>query len=160
MDTLQLFPLTLTTTKAGSVAGTTSTVSTVNTTIYSYRGKAYSKAAITNQATPILDHTTGLAFNGLVANQGCIFFLCFDAAGVLRVSQGPIGVLDVTGKFIYAPNYPTTFEGDVPFAYLVVLAGSTAVGSWIFGTNNLSAVTGMTFTFQDILTPPDRLQVA
>lgn len=159
MDALQLLPLTLTTTKAGTVAGTTSTLSTVNTTLYAYRGKAYSKAAITNQATPILDHTTGLAFSGLVANQGCIFVLCFDAAGVLRVSQGPVGTLDVAGKFIYAPNFPTMFEGDVPFAYLVALAGSTAVGSWIFGTNNLSAVTGLTYNFQDVFTLPDRLQV-
>lgn len=159
MDILQFLPLTLTTTKAGTAAGTTSTLTTANTTVYAYRGKAFSKAAITNQATPIVDHTTNLAFNGLVANQGCIFVLSFDTAGNLRVSQGPVGTLDVTGKFIYAPNFPTVFEGDVPFAYLVALAGSTAVGSWIFGTNNLSAVTGLTYNFQDVLSLPDRLQV-
>mgnify|MGYP000155511268 FL=1 len=159
MDILQLAPLTLTTTKAGVSAGTTSTLSTANTVIYGYRGKAYSKAAITNQATPIVDHTTNLAFNGLLANQGCIFVLSFDVAGVLRVSQGPVGTLDVAGKFIYAPNFPTVFEGDVPFAYLVALAGSTAVGSWIFGTNNLSAVAGLTYNFQDVFSLPDRLQV-
>ena len=159
MDLLQLTPMTLTTTKAGVSAGTTSTLTTANTVLYGYRGKAFSKTAITNQATPIVDHTTGLAFNGLLANQGCIFVISFDVAGNLRVSQGPVGTLDVAGKFIYAPNFPTVLEGDVPFAYLVALAGSTAVGSWIFGTNNLSAVTGLTYNFQDVFSLPDRLQV-
>jgi hypothetical protein len=39
-------------------------------------------------------------------------------------------------------------------------AGSTLSGTWTFGTNNLSGVTGMTYTFVSVSTLPDRPQVS
>jgi hypothetical protein len=41
--------------KVALAAGTTTTISTTGTTTYGINGKAYSKAAITNGATPTTD---------------------------------------------------------------------------------------------------------
>lgn len=160
MDNLAALPATICLSKVTLAAGTTTTLSNTGTTTYAIRGKAYTKTAMTNVATPTTDHTTGAAFAPLSANQGCVFVASFDAAGNLRVSQGNVVALDTAGKFIVAPQFPIVPDTDCPVGYIVIQAGSTAVGTWTFGTNNLSGVTGLTYTFVDLINLPDRPQVA
>jgi len=162
MDALTQIPLTLAVSKAGLTAGTTTTYTTANTVNFAVQGKAFTRAAATNVATPTLDVTTGVAFLPVSANQGCVFVFSWDTTStpVLRVSQGPINALDTGGLFVNAPNFPMVPDTVCPFGYLVFRGGSTLVGTWTFGTNNLSSVTGATYTFVDVLTLPGRPQVA
>jgi hypothetical protein len=161
MDFMMQAPFSGVTTKAGLSAGTTSTISTANTVLQALRGKAASKGAVTNQATPTTDATTGAAFPSLSANQGTIVYLGFDNSGNLKAAQGSIVALDASGAFIVAPQPPIIDDSVwVPFGYIVLKAGSTLSGTWTFGTNNLSSVTGMTYTFVDVMGPPGRPQVS
>lgn len=156
MDRLTQTPLTLCLMKAALAAGTTTTYSTTGVTHYSINGKAYSKAAVTNGATPVVDGATGLAFQPIRANQGTVFVFGYDASGTIRVCQGEVQALDVGGNFIIAPQLPGIPDSICPFGYLIAKGGSTLVSTWTFGTNNLSSVTGMTYTFGDLITLPDR----
>lgn len=161
MDALAQAPVTLTTTYAGLSAGTTTTISTANTIQYCLRGKAISpKTAITNGATPTTDATTGLAFTPISANQGTVVVLGLDASGNLKASQGSVQALDSSGAFVLAPQFPVVPDTVCPFAYIVLKGGATLSGTWTFGTNNLSSVTGMTYTFVNVMGMPDRPQVS
>lgn len=136
--------------KAGLAAGTTTTSTVANQTDYMIGGQSYRKAIAANGATPTVDISTGAAFRPLVAGQCAIFLYGLDAAGALRVAQGPTSVLgDVTGG-LSAVHFPSLPDSLAPIGYLYAQAGSTLVGSWLFGTNNLSGVTGMTYTFRDV----------
>ena len=160
MDALVQVPLTLCLSKVTLAAGTTSTISNTGTTVFSILGKAYSKTAITNGATPTTDAQTGLAFPSLLANQGTVVTIGLDASGNIKAAQGQIQALDVAGNFILSPlmaNLPAT---ACPIGYIVLQAGATLSGTWTFGTSNLSSVTGMTFTFVDLVCMPGRPQVS
>lgn len=162
MDIQSAAPVTMCLSKVTLAAGTTTTLSNTGTTVYAIRGKAYSKAAMTNAATPTTDAATGAAFIGVVANKGSIFLIGFNAAGSLLAVQGSIENLDSSGAFVNAPTFngpPTDF---CPIGYLVIKAGSTANATtgWIFGTSNMSSVTGITYTFVDVVGLPDRPQVS
>lgn len=166
MDQLLQVPLTMTTKKAGLVAGTTTTYSiTANPLEYCIRGKFYTKATVTNGATPVVDAQDGLAFTAQQIGQGSVYVFGYDAAGTVRVAQGSIETLDPTGAFYTAPLMPDVVDTMCPFGYLLVrLAPATAttpaVAPWTFGSSNLSAVTGVTYAFQDLATLVDRPQVA
>lgn len=171
MDNQAASPLTMCLSKATLAAGTTTTLSTTGTTVYAIRGKAYSKGALTNQATPTTDYATGNAFVGVLRNQGSVFMVGFDHSGNLKAIQGTIEALDTSGNFIRAPMFggtavigadSVTSEDFCPIGYLVIKAGSTAdnVHGWRFGTDNMSAVTGITYTFVDVIGWPDRPQVS
>lgn len=177
MDQQSFIPVTMNFTKAALAAGTTTTISTTGTTTFAIRGKFFTKAAITNGATPVVDFATGAAFKpipipntapNLGLGYGCVFVVGFDAAGVVRVIQGTIEALDVNGKFINAPQFgglgpsgaAVTNNDFCAIGYIVVQLGATAVATWTFGTNNLSGVTGVTYTFVDVATLPDRPQVS
>lgn len=159
MDALQQIPLTMCTVKAGIAAGTTTTLSTTGTTLFSIKGKAYSKAALTNQATPTTDAVSGAAFAGVAANKGCIFTGGFDSGGNLKVAQGTIVDLDSSGAFIQAPQFAAHPDTMCPIGYIVIKCGSTA-STWTFGSSNLSGATGVTYTFVDVMTMPDRPQIS
>jgi hypothetical protein len=47
-----------------------------------------------------------------------------------------------------------------PIGYIVLKAGSTLSGTFTFGSSNLSGVTGMTYTFVDVIGLPDRPQIS
>lgn len=158
MDSLTLNGSNFCTTKAGLSAGTTTTLTTANTSLGSINGKAFSKAAAANAATPTTDFGTGLAFLPISPNQGSVFIIAYDAAGNLRVLQYQVTALDVGGNFIYQPLFPALPDTVYPVGYIVVKAGATAVGTWTFGTNNLSGVTGLTYTFVDVMMLPARPQ--
>lgn len=161
MDALQSIPLTLALGKATLAAGTTTTLSSTGTLGYAIRGKAYSRAAMSNTATPTTDANSGLAFSPVVTNKGSIFVVGYNAAGSVLCAQGSIEALDVSGNFIYSPQFPVLPDNFCPIGYLVIKAGSTAsAAGWVFGTNNNSGVTGITYTFVDVIGLPDRPQVS
>lgn len=155
-------PVTMALGKFTVAAGTTTTLSTTGTQAYTIRSKAYSRTALTNQASPTTDAATGAAFIGVLANFGCVFLIGLNAAGSLQCVQGTIVPLDSSGNFINAPNFGALPLDFCPIAYLVIKAGSTANATtgWIFGTSNNSSVTGITYTFVDVTQVPDRPQIA
>lgn len=146
--------------KCTLAAGTTTTISNTGTISYSVKGKACTKSAMTNAATPTTDAKTGAAFPALTANKGTVVIIGLDASGNVKACQGSIEDLDATGAFIYAPQLPLVPKSICPIGYIVLKAGSTLVGTWTFGTNNLSSVTGMTYTFGDLNDLPNRPIVA
>lgn len=178
MDVQQLAPVTMCMTKAGLAAGSTTTLTQTlaggaTSNIITIRGKFYSVAALSNTATPTTDWATGKAFNAVLASQGCVFMVGFDHSGNLRAVQGtvvPLDTVTVPGNFLAASTFGgmgpagsgSTDNDFCPIGYLVIQAGSTANNTtgWVFGSNNMSGVTGITYTFQDISTMPDRVQVS
>ena len=159
-DYLANVPAHFCTTFAGTGVGTTTTLTTASAQIFSLLGKAYSKAGVANEATPTVDIASGVAFRGVLANQGSVFALCRDSAGTLRAVQGSIEALDAQGNFINAPQFGAVPMTVCPFAYVVVKAGASA-STWTFGVSNFSGPpTGVTFGFQDVMTLPQRPQVA
>lgn len=144
----------ITLSKSGLSAGTTTTYNIANATTYAIKGQLYSLATAAAAATPVVDANTGVAFKPLALNQACVFAFLVNAAGVVSVAQGPItSNADLTGGIGAAqfPGYPDT---TTPFGYLLAQAGPTAVGNWTLGINNLSGVTGLTFTFRDVMDAP------
>ena len=137
-------------------AGTTTTISNTGTTHFTIKGKSVTKAAMTNVATPTTDAVTGAAFPALTANKGTIVVIGFDASGNVKAAQGQIKDLDGTGAFIHAPQLPVLPKTIAAVGYVALKAGSTLSGTWTFGTNNLSGVTGMTYTFGDLTDMPNR----
>lgn len=162
MDRHAKEPITMCLGKVTLAAGTTTTLSNTGTTVYTIRSKAYSKAAMSNTATPTTDWATGAAFLPVLANNGSVFMVGFDAAGNLKCVQGTVVPLDVSGAFTVAPTFGALPTDFCPIGYIVIKAGSTASATtgWIFGTNNMSSVTGITYTFVDIVSIPDRPQIS
>lgn len=161
MDNLALPSQTGCMSNAALAAGTTTTISTTGTTNYAIKSKVFAKAAITNGATPTTDSTTGAAFVPFAANNGTVVVVGFDSSGNTKACQGSVQALDAGGLFINAPQFPIIPETICPIGYIVLKGGSTLVGNFTFGSSNLSAVTGMTYTFVSVaLGMPDRPQVA
>jgi hypothetical protein len=177
MDQQQFIPVTCNFTKAIVAAGTTTTITTTNTSTFAIRGKMFTAGPLTNQATPTTDFATGIAFlpipipataPNLAVGYGSVYAIGFDKGGTLRVIQGTVVATDLTPSFIVAPQFGglgpqgsgSTDNDFCAIGYLVVKLGSTAVATWTFGTNNLSGVTGVTYTFVDVATLPDRPQVS
>lgn len=170
MDQQSSIPATMCLSKVTLAAGSTTTLSTTGTTTFCIRGKAYTKAALSSQATPTTDWSTGAAFAPVLANYGSVFAIGFDRSGNLKAIQGTVVPLDNTGAFINAPQFGglgpsgsgSTDNDFCAIGYIVIKAGSTADATtgWIFGTSNMSSVTGITYTFVDVITLPDRPQIA
>lgn len=160
MDMLQSIPLTLNLGKPGLTNGTTTTYTIGTAFNYAIAGRTYNKGTASNAATPTTDVNTSAAFPGFTANNGTVVLWMVDASQNVKCAQGQIQALDVSGNFITAPQFPAVPDGYCPFAYLVLKGGSTLSGTFTFGSSNLSGVTGMTYTFQDIMGLPARPQVA
>lgn len=183
MDALQQAPFTGCTTKAGLAAGTTTTLTWGAAIMGAIRGKAYTKAAASNQATPTTDATTGAAFlpvpvgvasaaNGSGGytegnGYGCVFIVGFNAAGALKVAQGSIeqteagAVASSKFKVMSVPKFPALPDDFYPVGYIITRTDSTAT-AWTFGSSNLAGPpTGVVHTFVDTMGYlPDRPQVA
>jgi len=142
--------------KATLAAGTTTTISTTGTLPYAIQGQVYSRTALSNQAltSPTLDVSTGKAFLPIVADQACIILFALDASGNVRASQGPIVKLSEVTDKQSAVSFPSLPDNWTQFGYLYAQGGTTLSGTWTFGTNNLSSVTGMTYTFRDLTLIP------
>jgi hypothetical protein len=160
MENLNFRGGTFCTTKAGLTNGTTTTYTTANTVLFAIGGKAYSKTAVTNGATPTTDATTGSSFTGVAASKGSVFVFCFNSSGTIKVSQGEVTDLDAGGNFKTAPEFPTIDTDTLcPFGYLIVKADSTA-STWTFGSSNTSGATGLTYTWVDVMQLPVRPQTS
>lgn len=147
--------------KAVAAAGTTTTYSTTGVTQYSIDGKAYSKAAVTNGATPTTDINTGAAFLPLAANKGCKFVFGYDSSNTVRVAQGPIVDLDgaadgANASFVTKAAFPQLPDDFAPFAYIETKVGASG-SSWTFGASNLAGPpSNVLHTFVDVTTLPTR----
>lgn len=181
MDMLAKAPTTICLTKVTLAEGTTSTLSTTGTTTYIINSQFYTKAALTNEATPTTDYATGLAFipipiPGTTANLPpsvpnsangyvCAFLVGFNAAGTLCAIQGPISPLDVSGNPVGGVQLPsdlgpggasnTNANNFCPIGMIAVKAGSTAVATFTFGTTSWTT-TGITTCLLDLADLPAR----
>lgn len=160
MDRFQQTSLTGALGKATLAAGTTSTVSSTGTLPFAIRGKAYSHAALSNQATPTTDANTGAAFVGVKKGYGSVFVYGFNAAGTLLCAQGEVIALAGDYTWKQKPQLPALPDDFCPFGALTILAGSTADATtgWVQGTSNQASVTGITYARTDFaLGMPDQL---
>lgn len=153
--------------KAGltGLSGAATTISTGKAIDYLNQGRAYTKAAITGGATPTNDAGTpsavagtaasGAAFRPLVAQQApaglstvytgsaCVFVFGLDAAGNVRVAQGPVTQYSDTSAGSTVLQMPQCPDWMTPFSYTVIKLVSATAATWTFGSNNWNA-TGVT----------------
>lgn len=148
---------TVCTTKAGLAVGTTTTLTTANIQLFGIKGKGFTKAAVSNEATPTLDSNTGVAFLPITINKGSVFVISRDAAGTLRATQGGIEPLDVSGVFQALPQMAYGPDTITPIGAVTVKVGATG-STWTFGASNFSGPpTGVSFVFTDFIGGiPDR----
>ncbi len=152
-------PFNMALTKAGLTAGTTTTYSiTANPLYFLVGGKFYSKATVTNGATPTTDAISGSAFTAVPVNGVSCFVFGYDVSGNIKVAQGSVESLDASGNVLKAPQFPATPDSWTPFGYLITKVGSTG-SAWTMGSSNLAGPpTGVTHTFVDVSMLPDRPQ--
>lgn len=150
---------------AAAIAGTTSTFTSTVTTAGVIGGKFVTTlAAQTNAASPTTDANTGVAFNALAPNQTCALVFGQNAAGTLKLVQGPIvatitGVTTTVGAFDKAPQFPPLPDDFLPLAYTLVRTAPSAA-SWIPGTGSWTASGVSATTFKNVSTLPNRPQIA
>lgn len=150
---------------AAFVAGTTSTYTTTVTTAGLINGKFITTlAAQTNTASPTTDANTGLAFNALAPNQTCVLVWGTNAAGAIKLCQGPIlgtltGVTTTVGALLNEPQFPAMPDDFCPMAYTVVRTAPSAA-AWTPGTSNWTASGVSASTFQNIGVLPSRPQAS
>lgn len=166
MDNLQNTPVTQNLSNAGLVAGTTNTLTSTATTSCAILGKfGTTLGAMTNSATtPVVDATTGLAFTPMVANQACALVFGVNAAGAIKMSQGPItptevGVTTTPGNFLVAPQFPSLPDDFCPLAYTLVRTSPTG-NAFTPGTTAWAASGIVCSTFKNVSTLPARPQTS
>ena len=150
---------------AAAVAGTTSTFTSTVTTNGTIAGKFVTTlGAQTNAASPTVDWATGAAFVPLSPNQACTLVFGQNAAGTLKLVQGPVvntltGVTTTPGALLVVPQFPGLPADFLPLAYTVVkTAPSAAV--WTPGTSSWTASGVTASTFQNISVLPARPQAS
>lgn len=157
--------LTMNLVNAGFVAGTTSTYTTSATTAGIINGKFVTTlAAQTNTASPTLDAMTGVAFVALQPNQTCVLVWGTNAAGAIKLCQGPIiatliGVTTTVGALINDPQFPAVPDDFCPMAYTVVRTAPSAA-AWTPGTGSWTASGVSCSTFANIGAFPNRPQAS
>lgn len=141
-------------TKAGLVAGTTTTLTTVAATIC-LLGKLYTIAAATNGAATTTDGITGAAFTAVPIGGAAVFVVGYNAAGARKVCQGPgLPSYPVAGG-LAALDFPNLPDEICPVGYVVIQVGPTG-SAWTWGASNMAGVTGVTYTFTDVAYLPAR----
>lgn len=133
---------------SGLAAGTTTTITT-GALVISIRGRTYNIAAGPNAAAPTVDSNTGAAFKPVAAGGASVFVVAYTAAGTRQVFQG-VGNAGNNNAFAAgddALEFPLLPITACAVGWIVVQAGPTATGNFVFGVNNLSGVTGITYTF-------------
>jgi hypothetical protein len=140
---------------SGLAAGTTTTITTAALVIC-IQGKAYSVAAASNGAAPTTDPNTGAAFRPIAAGGAAVFVVAYNAAGERQVFQGKDGNAVTYASGESALEFPELPAESCAVGYIVVQGGATAVGNWTFGSNNMSGVTGITYTFVPCVFLPAR----
>jgi len=164
MEEVIIRGLTMCMMKSALAAGTTTTYSTTGTTHFCIDGAAYTVAAATNAATPTTDVNTAAAFTAIAASKGCSFVWGYNAAGAVKVAQGPIVDLstDADGanaKFTKVPPFPNFPADFCPIAYLITKVGASGA-AWTMGSSNLAGPpSNVLHTFQSVAALPSRPQV-
>lgn len=164
MQRLDTAGLTLSTVNAGFSAGTTSTYSTAAATAGFINGKwATALSTQTNTASPTTDVNTGSAFVALGDDQICAFVWGTNAAGTIKVAQGPIvntevGVTTTPGSILIAPQFPDLPDDFLVHAYTLIQTAPSA-SAWTFGSSSWDA-TGVTDTWVNCAVLPARPQVS
>jgi hypothetical protein len=157
--------ITLNLASAGFVAGTTSTYTTTVTTAGLINGKFITTlGAQTNTASPTTDANTGLAFVALQPNQCCVLLWGTNAAGAIKLCQGPIlatlvGVTTTVGALLNDPQFPSMPDDFCPMAYTVVRTAPSAA-AWTPGTGTWTASGVSATTFANIGQLPNRPQAS
>jgi hypothetical protein len=143
----------LTGTGAETVFDTTAAIA------YEIDGKLYTKAAVTDGVTPVVDGNTGAAFTAVLPDKVCVFVWGYDAAGDVALFQGDIADVDGdTDAADWNPGWPSLPNTHAPFAYTIFQTdGTSAAGGLLIGTANWNA-TGLTATHTNISTIPGRPQ--
>lgn len=148
-------------TTVGALTGTGAETVYDTTAIINYAigGKGYTKAAVTDGATPTADGDSN-TLNTLAASKGCILVWCLNAAGTVALFQSDVVDLNASNTWEEDGGVPQFPPIDLttwcPFAYSVLLNGSTG-STFTVGSSNWNA-TGMTATHTDVLTLPRRPQ--
>jgi hypothetical protein len=161
MDYLAQAPSTMFFAKAGLAVGTTTTTTTANTIVfyYSINGKSGTATGASNGATPTTDINTGAAFLPVGLNKAGVFVFGYNLAGTLLCAQGEIVDYSDAGVFAKAPHFPALPDNFVVIGYELVKVISTG-SSWVMGTHNQAALTGITKVFQDCSSLPGRPQTS
>lgn len=120
---------------------------------FSNRGKVFTRGAIAGAAAPTVDNN-GSAIN-LVANQATCVAWCFDASGAVKVLRGPIVPYTDTSANSTKVEFPLIPTTLTPFAYSVIKAGATTVGTWAFGTGLWNATGIVIDAVVNVATLPD-----
>lgn len=134
--------------KTGLTKGTTSTYTTTATSECSINGKwATGLTAQTNTATPTTDARTGAAFVAQTDNTACAYVFGINAAGAIKVCQGPIEATETgsgttAGALKNRPQFPAMPDDFCPIGYLFVRTAPDA-SDFTFGTSSWTA-TGIT----------------
>jgi hypothetical protein len=148
-----------------AVAGTGSSFTSTVTSSGIINGKfCVTLGAQTNAASPTVDWSTGLAFNALLPNQCCTLVFGQNAAGLLKLIQGPIiacaiGVTTTVGALINDPQFPTPPADFLPLAYTIVRTAPSAA-AWIPGTGSWTASGVSASVFQNVGYLPARPQAS
>jgi hypothetical protein len=151
----ELFGTNITVGKAGltGITGAATTYST-SAVVYSIRGKAYSKAAVSAGSTPDIDYETKAPIV-IASGFGTVVVWAFDPAGTVRAYKGSTVELGTDGNFIVPPQFPELDNDATAFAYTV--HKKTGTGPWTFGVSNWNAA-GAAHFIQDVVVLPDRPQ--
>lgn len=137
-----------------TAAGAETVYDTTVAISFSIGGKAYSKAAVTDGATPTTDGNSA-ALDTLAASEGCVVVWALNASGTVGIFQSDVNSLDSSDEFNVIPNFPDVdTETWCPFAYMVLENGSTG-STFTIGSSNWNA-TGMTVTIVNVHTLPLR----
>ena len=155
MNPLSMAPLTLAFGPAGLAVGTTTTTSTANAVNYAIKGKAYAKAIAANGTTPTTDSVTGAAFLPIGVNKAGVFVICLDTSGNLKAVQGEIVDYTDAGVYSKAPALPGIPDTLCPIGLEFTKVISTG-SAWTMGVSNQATLTGITHTFVDLSTMPER----
>lgn len=143
----------LTATGAESVYDTTVTIQ------FCLKGKmGTARTAVADGDTPETGNTSGAAIT-LTANYGRVVVWGLKSDATVVVEEGPVASLNSAGDFITAPLFPDIPDAVCPFAYQVIKADSTTVGTWDFGTDNWNA-TGVTNAIVNVAQLPTRPQIS
>lgn len=134
-----------------SGAATTHSYSAFAITI---NGIYYAIAANSGVATPTTDAATGAAFLPLVSQKSIFVWLVDSAAGDY-VIQGSRLSPSAPDSLITLPLPPNHANGPlIPYAYVVITAGST---SFTFGATNWNAANVVVGTVRNFATLPSRV---
>lgn len=143
-------------------AGTTTTLSTTGAINSTIRGRNYTKTALSSATSPTTDANTGAAFVAVPALKCCNFIVGVDANGNLKAMQGRQEDLNADGSYRLLPQFPPIPSDVAPFGLITIkaVASASSAPGWVFGSSNWAAVTGVTATFDDLGSLPDRPVVA